>query len=186
MTIHCAGAARVMIKQSLIREILEGYPLPRLGVHGVGHWGRVLENGLRLSEETGAKKEVVALFSVFHDARRENEDTDPGHGRRGADLARRLRAEHMALSDEDFDLLVTACVHHTDGRTKGDVTVQTCWDADRLDLWRVLIVPDEAYLCTSAAKDESMQEWARPRSLSEHVPSFVREEWLVGLDELEA
>lgn len=167
-----------MIKQSLISEILKGYALPKLGPHGVGHWGRVLENGLRLAEKTGAKREVVSLFSVLHDSRREDEGTDPGHGQRGADLARRLRAEHISLSDEDFDLLVIACVHHTAGRTGGDVTVQTCWDADRLDLWRISIIPDASLLCTSAAKDEALQEWARARSLSEHVPPFVREEWL--------
>lgn len=167
-----------MIERPLIREILKGYALPKLGTHGVGHWGRVLENGLRLAEGTGAKEEVVALFSVFHDSRRQSEGTDPDHGQRGAALARRLRKKHISLSDEDFELLVTACVHHTAGLTKGDVTVQTCWDADRLDLWRVFIIPDESYLCTSAAKDEELQEWARVRSLSEHVPLFVTEEWL--------
>jgi len=167
-----------MIKQSLISEIIKGYVLPRAGTHGLGHWGRVLENGLRLAEKTGAKEEVVALFSVFHDSRRTNEGTDPGHGQRGAELARKLRTEHISLSDEEFDLLITACVHHTDGRTEGDVTVQTCWDADRLDLWRVSIIPEASLLCTSAAKDEVFQEWARERSLSDYNPAFVKEEWL--------
>jgi uncharacterized protein len=150
-----------------------------MGTHGLAHWGRVLENGLRLAETTGAKEEVVALFSVFHDSRRRNETMDPGHGRRGAELARKLRKEHISLSDENFDLLITACVHHTDGRTKGDITVRTCWDADRLDLWRVSIVPDASLLCTSAAKDEAIQEWAKARSLSDHVPPFVKKAWLV-------
>lgn len=168
-----------MISRSLISEILKGYALSKLGTHGVGHWGRVLENGLRLAENTGAKEEVVALFSVFHDSRRENEGTDPGHGQRGANLARRIRGEYISLSNEDFELLVTACVHHTAGRTEGNVTVQTCWDADRLDLWRVFIIPEASLLCTTAARDDVMQEWARARSLSEHIPPFVREEWLI-------
>lgn len=170
--------ARVVISSPLIDEILRGYALPKLGTHGVGHWARVLENGMRLAERTGAKREVVALFSVFHDARREDEGDDPGHGRRGADLARRLRSKHISLSDDDFDLLVTACVYHTDGLTDGDITVQTCWDADRLDLWRVLIIPDASLLCTPAAKDGTLQEWAQVRSVAEHIPPFVREEWL--------
>ena len=149
-----------------------------MGTHGLPHWGRVLENGLRLAERTGAKEDVVALFSVFHDSRLVSETADPGHGRRGAELARELRNKHISLSDEDFDLLITACVHHTDGRTEGDITVQTCWDADRLDLWRVAIVPKASLLCTSAAKDVTIQEWARARSLSDYVPEFVKEAWL--------
>ena len=36
----------------IIHEILEDYALPLHGDHGVSHWARVLENGLRLSEQT--------------------------------------------------------------------------------------------------------------------------------------
>jgi hypothetical protein len=31
----------------LAHRILEDYPLRWDGIHGVGHWARVLENGLR-------------------------------------------------------------------------------------------------------------------------------------------
>src|SRR5208283_3634313 len=87
----------------LIHRILEDYALPWNGTHGVGHWARVLENGLRLAETTGAKVEVVQLFAVFHDAHRVNEGVDDGHGRRGADLAAELR--HLFnLPDDDFEL----------------------------------------------------------------------------------
>jgi uncharacterized protein len=164
----------------LIQEILRGYRLPLMGTHGLPHWGRVLETGLKLAEQTGAKPEVVALFAVFHDARRRCETICPGHGLRGAKLAKRLRAKFLSLSDGDFHLLSTACKHHTDGTTEGNITVQTCWDADRLDLWRVCIEPVNELLCTSAAKDRSLQSWARERSLSDYCPAFVQSEWLVG------
>jgi uncharacterized protein len=39
----------------IIHRILEDYALPWHGVHGVGHWARVLENGLRLAKEARAK-----------------------------------------------------------------------------------------------------------------------------------
>jgi len=117
-----------------VHAILEKYSLPWGGTHGVSHWARVLENGLRLAEETGASIEVVPLFAVFHDSRRINEGEDDGHGRRGAELATELRGRLFDLSDEDFNLLYEACAQHTDGLTDGDITVQTCWDADRLDL----------------------------------------------------
>ncbi|MBT5083254.1 MAG: hypothetical protein HOM62_22025 [Rhodospirillaceae bacterium] len=45
-----------------------------------------------------------------------------------------------------------------------DITVQTCWDADRLDLGRAGIVPDPRYLCTDAAKEPRMIEWAHNRA----------------------
>src|SRR5208283_1118198 len=109
-------------------RILEDYALPWHGSHGVGHWARVLENGLRLAEATSAKVEVVQLFAIFHDSCR----IDDNHGRRGADLAAELRGSLFDLPDEDFELLYDACAHHTDGLVEADVTTQTCWDADRL------------------------------------------------------
>ena len=35
----------------LVHQILEDYSLPWHGTHGVGHWARVLENGLRLRQD---------------------------------------------------------------------------------------------------------------------------------------
>ena len=49
----------------IIHEILEDYALPLHGDHGVSHWARVLENGLRLSKLTNANVAVVSLFAVF-------------------------------------------------------------------------------------------------------------------------
>ena len=40
---------------------------------------------------------------VFHDSRRVNEGTDPGHGRRGAELAVAFRDEWFTISDQEFD-----------------------------------------------------------------------------------
>jgi uncharacterized protein len=113
----------------LVHAILEDYALPIDGTHGVSHWARVLEIGLRLSEETGANVEVVQLFAIFHDSRRINEGFDDGHGKRGAELAAEYRGKFFTLSDYDFDLLHTACCLHTDGHTEADITIQTCWDA---------------------------------------------------------
>lgn len=166
-----------MIETSLVHKILPGYVLSPMGIHGLPHWARVLEIGLRLAERTGADARVVALFAVFHDARRKNDSYDPGHGRRGAELAAHLR-DDLGLTDPQFELLAYACTHHTDGRTEGDATVRTCWDSDRLDLWRVGITPRAKLLCTEAARDREMQVWARERSIAEHVPSFVTDLWL--------
>lgn len=161
----------------IIETILAQYSLSPFGIHGVSHWARVLENGLRLAENTQANVKVVQLFAAFHDSQRINEGHDRQHGLRAAKYAASLRGTLFTLSDEEFDDLYMACAHHTDGLTAGNITVQTCWDADRLDLGRVWIRPNPKYLCTAAAKDPKMIEWAIKRSQSAFVPPFVRTEW---------
>src|SRR6185369_16204086 len=52
----------------IVHAILEDNALLWFGDHGISHWARVLENGLRLSTETGADPNVVSLFAVFHDS----------------------------------------------------------------------------------------------------------------------
>ncbi len=163
----------------IVHAVLEEYALPRDGTHGVSHWARVLENGLRLAQETGASIEVVQLFALFHDSRRINECSDDGHGRRGAELAASFRDEWFTLPDDQFDLLYEACAHHTDGMTEADITIQTCWDSDRLDLGRVGIEPNSEKLCTPAAKRQDILMWADGRGGFQIVPEIVTREWTI-------
>jgi len=48
------------------------------------------------------------------------------------------------------------------------VTVQTCWDADRPDLYRVGIKPNPDLLCTEIARQPGIIEWAVNRSIGEY------------------
>jgi uncharacterized protein len=163
----------------IVHAILEGYTLPWDGTHGVSHWARVLENGLRLARETGANIEVVQLFAVFHDSRRVNEGVDDGHGKRGAELAAGFRNQWFNLTNDEFDLLYTACSDHTDGGTTADITIQSCWDADRLDLGRVSICPKPKRLCTAAARHPDILKWADGRACFGIVPEIVRRDWAI-------
>jgi uncharacterized protein len=163
----------------LVHAILEDYALPWHGTHGVSHWARVLENGLRLTESTGANVEVVQLFAVFHDSRRVNEGVDDGHGKRGAELAASFHGKWFTLSDDHFDLLYAACVGHTDGGTDGEITIQACWDSDRLDLGRVGIRPEPKRLCTPAAKRPDILKWAYGRGCREVIPEIVSADWAI-------
>jgi uncharacterized protein len=165
----------------ILQAILEEYTLPVAGYHGVSHWARVFENGFRLSEETGANVEVVSLFAVYHDSKRVNESTDPEHGQRGADFAAEHRGQLFDLADHEFNLLYRACAGHTHERTHPDITIQTCWDSDRLDLGRVGITPHPSRLCTEVAKTKEMIQWADRRAGLELVPEFVASEWGVEL-----
>lgn len=165
----------------LIKTILDQYVLPPEEIHGAAHWARVMENGLRLARTTSARVEVVQLFAVLHDSKRENEGHDPDHGQRAADFAFSLRGKLFDLDDEDFDLLYEACAGHTHERTHPDKTVQSCFDADRLDLGRVGILPEPRRLCTDEARTAEMIRWANRRACSYRVPDFVLEEWGIEL-----
>lgn len=166
----------------VLHAALEDYALPLNGDHGVAHWARVLENGRRLSEETGANVEVVSLFAVLHDSRRVSEVSDPEHGPRAAEFAAELRGSVFDLDDHDFRLLRRACAGHTHERNHPDVTIQTCWDADRLDLGRVGIMPDPSRLCTKVARRSETIKWADGRASFGVVPAFVVDEWGVEME----
>lgn len=181
-TFHISVDTMLNLKP-IVHAILEKYALPWHGTHGLSHWARVLESGLLLAQETGANIEVVQLFAIFHDSRRVNEVVDDGHGKRGAELARRFRNRWFTISDQDFELLYKACAGHTDGRTDGDVTIQTCWDADRLDLGRVGICPARKMLCTDTAKRPDVLNWADGRACFAVLPEIVNTDW--GIDTTE-
>ncbi len=153
------------ISNGLINRIKEEFVLDWNGIHGHPHWVRVRENGLFLAKTTGADIEIVELFAFLHDSKRSNDGKDLNHGKRAAEFIRSLKDNLISLKEGDFDLLLMACQRHSDGLTEADVTVQTCWDADRLDLGRVGMKPDPRYLCTTAAKDLKVIEWAVQRSL---------------------
>ena len=155
--------------------ILRGYALPVGGDHGVVHWARVLENGLRVAEANGADREVVTLFALFHDCRRFNEHWDDQHGLRGGEFARSLRGKLLYLDDARFQLLYEACRLHSDGHTSGDPTLLACWDADRLDLGRVGIRPEPHLLCTDTARE--LLGWAHARAVGGHQPIEVLAAW---------
>jgi uncharacterized protein len=163
----------------IVRVVLAEQLLHWDGVHGLSHWARVLENGLRLAETTGADVPVVTLFALFHDSKRENDGHDPEHGLRGARFAREVRSELFELDDQRFETLYYACQHHTSGVSHHDVTVQTCWDSDRLDLGRVGIMPDPRRLLTAPARLRETLEWANERSTVEALNQHSRA-WMLA------
>ena len=141
------------VSQEFVDFLIGQCPLGNSPIHGLKHWTNVLENGRKLATQTGANFKVVELFSVLHDARRQNENHDPEHGHRAATLARECNGRWFDLNDVEMQDLDDACYYHADGFTKHTITVMTCWDSDRLDLGRVGIKPDTKYLCTDAAKE---------------------------------
>ena len=162
-----------VITPSLIDHIRQSYRLPWNGLHGWDHWVRVWEIGQRLSALNGTNQIVVALFAFTHDMARENEGSDLEHGPRAA---RRIRSElqgtYFKLPTFELGLLTEAVEKHTDGDTVANLTIQTCWDSDRLDLGRAWITPHPDRLCTPEAKDPAMIEWAHRRSVAWREASY--------------
>ena len=63
------------------------------------------------------------LFALFHDSMRFNDNHDPLHGLRGAELAKQLRGETFDLEDAEMGLLAFACEEHTNGGVSSNPTV---------------------------------------------------------------
>ncbi|MEA4906702.1 MAG: hypothetical protein GYA17_16310 [Chloroflexi bacterium] len=166
-----------MIANRLIDAILQQYRMPWNGTHGISHWARMYETGERLAPLTGANPEVVRLFALLHDSQRVNEAVDDDHGLRAARYARSLRGDLIHLDDAAFELLYQACAGHTNGTTQADVTIQTCWDCDRLDLGRAGITPQPNLLCTAVARQPEILQWALERGRQRYVPEFVYTTW---------
>ena len=154
-----------VITRDLIRHLRQYWH----GIHGAPHWARVRANGLRLARKTRARTDVIELFSFLHDSCRLDDNRDALHGERAAAFAETIRGPLLPLDNEGFDLLQRACRLHSHGHMEDDITVMTCWDADRLDLGRVGIRPIASRLCTDAARDPALLGWAYGRSLSRRL-----------------
>jgi len=137
----------------LVREVLDRKHAIEFSVHGLSHWQRVERNGLFLATREGGDPEVISLFALFHDSQRINDYTDPDHGARGGILASEFHASgRLPIADEQLQVLIFACTHHTDSILHDDTTVQCCWDGDRLDLTRIGVTPDPGMLNTESAR----------------------------------
>ena len=153
------GRPKETIQLPILPDILEvkkfalnGWDLGE--THGLSHWERVERNGIILSMENGAIREnvnikVVRYFAYLHDKCRLNDWTDLEHGVRTADMLPTIRDMILKdFTDEEVALLEKACRYHTTEQRTGIPTVDICFDADRLDLGRVGIVPNPKLMAT--------------------------------------
>lgn len=125
------------------------------GFHGINHWNRVASNGKAIGKLQGLKSAdllIVDLFSYIHDSCRQNEDEDINHGQRAAVMAWDLNGLCYDLNRCSLDKLCNAIAGHSYGAISNDITIQTCWDADRLDLGRVGITPSNKYISKIAIR----------------------------------
>lgn len=138
------------------------FALDPVGPHGEGHWKRVCAIGRRIGEQEGADLEIVELFALFHDLCRIGGGVDRGHGHRAAELARRCRGLLFELPDDERFAVLWAALAGHDRRdlSHDDITVRTCWDAERLELPRFGITPQPSLLYTETARRPDVIDWA--------------------------
>lgn len=161
---HCMSLSQSLEvdRRGLLLEIRSQFSLDWNGHHGGHHWGRVRQHGLTIARRRGADLLVVELFAFLHDSQRADEFGDPGHGERGAEYARSLQGKYFNLSGDQLYQLTRAIQHHSGGQKSTNATIQSCWDADRLDLGRVGIRPHPQYLSPEGGRYiESAYRWSR-------------------------
>jgi uncharacterized protein len=138
-------------RSGLIALIRSEFRLDWSGIHGANHWARVLNHGKNIGQSRKADLLVIELFGFLHDSCRFNDWDDPGHGQRAAEFAHGIHGDFYSLQPKQLDQLCFALRHHSGGDVSEDATIQTCWDADRLDLGRVGIMPSAKYLSQEAS-----------------------------------
>lgn len=179
MTVLAKAIYKPMTKEEdeflLIKTIKDQFILDINSIHGLFHWEKVKEIGDYLAKYTRADKEIVRLFAYLHDAKRESEDYDPDHGLRAAGYAQMLFDRgFLPLDQEQLDKLKYACTRHSEHNAQSDdITVQTCWDADRLDLCRLGITPDSKFLYTEIGKKPETIDLALKLVMSTHLWRFL-------------
>ncbi len=120
--------------------------------HGPRHWSQVMRNVERIhAARPDTNLAIGRAFAVLHDCCREDEYGDPEHGERAAKWIVQMVLEEpqfskaldaIGMTNDLFDKLLTAIAGHNRGEVSTDATIGMCWDADRMDLPRVGIVPD--------------------------------------------
>lgn len=118
------------------------HPYPRTSIHGRSHWVRVYRNAVQIAaRKIEVNMRVVTAFALLHDCCRHDDFEDARHGPRAANYITNLRTLHGAplayLTEKEFSTLEKAIREHSLGKISNDPTIGICWDADRLDLWRV-------------------------------------------------
>lgn len=125
---------------ALFEAVVNQFRLDQFGIHGPSHWTRVWDNVAELAT-TERCLTIGRYFAILHDSQRASDNEDKIHGPQAALYAHRVR--HMInLSESDFSVLCRAMGEHccakfyTNAQSEEEQIIQTCFDADRLDLPR--------------------------------------------------
>lgn len=149
-----------MINQArLTHFIRQHFTLDWNGIHGAKHWARVSRYARHLAQGTDADTEVLSLFALLHDSCRESDYCDPDHGARASLLIREMNGYLYRITTTQEEVLAAAIQGHSHGDLSSNLTIQICWDSDRLDLGRLGIQVRPEKLGTEGAMAMAAMPW---------------------------
>ncbi len=164
----------------LLKAVRQNEFISKSLLHGEQHWKRVTLNGLWMADQVqGADREVIFLFGLLHDCRRQDDGADLSHGPRAAKAATNFQeAGLIDLEPDRMAVLVQALSEHTLGRVSGDPTIGCCWDADRYDILRLFqTVKPELLSHPNVATPERLDA-------AYYKPETVEQSWLELLQQI--
>ena len=148
-----------MLDFAALQEFVYSNRIVDSTIHGLSHWRQVEFNGL--------------LLALFHDCKREDDGYDGEHGERSAAFAKECFEKGLLeITQEQFDQLYHACFYHTKEHQTDDPTINTCYDADRLDLGRVGMSLNPKKMATAPGARIAH------KSLRANVDVYKMREWL--------
>ena len=145
--------------------------------HGFLHSKYVEAFGLLMVEEYAKEniivdKDVVQWFAYLHDIMNNGINND-NHGEKAANYIDEVRNIYLQdLSESQIEKLKKACALHSTTIATGDITIDVCFDADRLDSPKFDRVTDPEKMATRIGKDLAH---ARIDALRLYVKPFVRD-----------
>ena len=91
-----------LVDPSFVGHVLEIAWRRDSHLHGEAHWHAVTATGLDLAERDAVvDAELVFLFGLLQDTRRQSDGRDGGHGPRASTLARELHADGLLLLEQE-------------------------------------------------------------------------------------
>jgi uncharacterized protein len=173
-----------IVPKSVLKQIVDDFYIKQSYIHGTPHWSRVFYYGHYLSELNAEDKEVAAFFSIFHDSKRFNDGEDPEHGLRGAEFFREFdKIIHM--KPEQKEIIYEACKVHNYQKHHDSLEVGLCLDSDRLDLWRVGIIPDNEYLHTLQSKSDYVKRFTLDFTSNNEISTKLSDRIIKSIYEIE-
>lgn len=170
--------------QALFGEAMSGAHLAGSPLHGESHWRAVAAVGLELNRLVPSSNPSLLLaFGMLHDCRRRNDDYDPEHGARAADMALESIPLRDILSIDQIETLAYACLWHEKGRVeRNQHDVGLCWDSDRYNLLRLGIDPDRRLLSAPISEEQHFelidvaeQIWRNPPEWEAMIARFPQD-----------
>ena len=157
-----------VVTQPYVDFLARQYQLNHNRCHDIEYWFRVIINGRLIAADI----EVIEHFALLHDMVRKDEKWGSLHGNRSVQFALSLSGSWIKLNRFQMQQLTEACRDHSMGHLSKDLTIQACWDADRLDVGKLDNMPNHTYPATNIASDPKFVKTAIERAKERNCVNY--------------